>query len=64
MPQGWVLGVLWGVGGQIVFLSEINQRSCVSNLHEWHMQQHNFLGPYPLGPWGEAKGQISLNLNY
>ena len=23
------------------------------------MQQHNFLGPRPLGPWERAKGQIS-----
>ena len=27
----------------------------MSNLHQWHMQQHNFFGPHPLGPWGGAK---------
>ena len=64
MPQGRDLGVLWG--GQ--FFSEIlkfNQSWCVSNLHEWHMHQHNFFGS--LTPWGcggGSKGQISLNLNY
>ena len=36
----------------------------MSYLHEWHMQQHIILAPRPLGPWGGAKGQISLNLNY
>ena len=27
----------------------------MSNLHQWHMQRHNFLGPHSLGPWGGAK---------
>ena len=27
----------------------------MSSLHQWHMQQHNFFGPHPLGPWGGAK---------
>ena len=63
MPQGRDLGVLWGVEGSIFFL-KFNQSWCVSYLHGWHMQQHNILGPRPLGPWGGAKGQISLNLNY
>ena len=27
----------------------------MSNLHQWHMQQHIFFGPLPLGPWGGAK---------
>ena len=27
----------------------------MSNLHQWHMQRHNFFGPHPLGPWGGAK---------
>ena len=27
----------------------------MSNLHQWHMQQHNFFSPHPLGPWGGAK---------
>ena len=33
----------------------VDQIRCVSNLHEWHMQRHHFLGPHPLGPWGGAK---------
>ena len=62
MPQGWDLGVLWGNGGVNSF-SEI-QPELVCELHKWHMQQHNFWVPHPLGPWGGAKGQISLNLLY
>ena len=53
MPQGWDLGVPWGV--QKLFLPKFNQIWCVSYLHEWHMQGHNFLGPRLLGPWGGAK---------
>ena len=53
MPQGWDLGVPWGVGGQF-FPPEI-QPDLEFELHEWHMQRHNFLGPCPLGPWGGAK---------
>ena len=53
MPQGWELGVPLGV--QIFFLSKFNQIWCVSYLHEWHMQSHNFFGHGPLGPWGGAK---------
>ena len=56
MPQGWDLGVRWGVGGVKFLLSpKFNQSWCVSYLHELHMQRHNFLGPHPLGPWGGAK---------
>ena len=55
MPQGSDLGVLWGFGGQIFFFSKFDQILCVSYLHEWHMHQHHFLGPRPLGPWGGAK---------
>ena len=43
----------WGV--QKLFFPKFNQIWCVSNLHEWHMQQHNFFGSHPLGPWGGAK---------
>ena len=34
---------------------KFNQIWCVSYLHQWHMQRHNFFGPHPLGPWGGAK---------
>ena len=33
--------------GRVNFFSEINQSWCVSYLHEWHMQRHNFWGPPP-----------------
>ena len=53
MPQGWDLGISWGVGwGQKTFSPKFNQIWYVSYLHEWHMQRHNFLGPHLLGPWG------------
>ena len=64
MPQGWDLGVPWGDGVQIFFSPKFNQIWCVSYLHEWHMQRHNFIRPYPWGPGEGPKGQISLNLNY
>ena len=50
MPQGWDLGVLWGDGGGSIFFLKFNQSWCVSYLHEWHMQQHSFLGPLGEGP--------------
>ena len=50
------LGGTVGVGGSKFFFSpKFNQIWCVSYLHEWHVQQHNFLGPRLLGPWGGAK---------
>ena len=50
MPQGWDLGVPWGGWGvKNLFFPKFNQIWCVSYLHEWHMQQHNFLGPRLLG---------------
>ena len=58
MPQGSDLGVPWGGGvewSKKNFVPKFNQIWCVSNLHQWHMQQHNFLDPHPLGPWGGAK---------
>ena len=56
MPQGWDLGVPWGVGGsQKIFFLKFNQIWCVSYLHECHIQLHSFLGPGPLGPWGGVK---------
>ena len=64
MPQGSDLGVPWGLSGQKNFFPKFNQIWCVSNLHQWHMQQHNFLVPTPWGPGEGPKGQISLNLNH
>ena len=56
MPQGSDLGVPWGVEwSKKNFFPKFNQIWCVSNLHQCHMQRHNFLGPNPLGPWGGAK---------
>ena len=56
MPQGSDLGVPWGVEwSKKNFFPKFNQIWCVSNLHQWHMQRHNFSGPNPLGPWGGAK---------
>ena len=56
MPQGSDLGVSWGVEwSKKSFFLKFNQIWCVSNLHQWHMQQHNFFCPHPLGPWGGAK---------
>ena len=55
IPQGSDLGVPWGVEWSIFFLPKFNQIWCVSNLHQWHMQRHNFLDPHPLGPSGGAK---------
>ena len=55
------------VGGWVVqknFFPKFNQIWCVSNLHQWHMQQHNFLVPTPWGPGEWPEGQISLNLNH
>ena len=65
MPQEWDLGVPGGVGGSKNFFPKFNQIWCVSYLHEWHLQRHNFLGvPASWGLGEGPKGQISLNLNY
>ena len=53
MPQGSDLGYRGGLSGPKNFFSKFNQIWCVSNLHQWHMQRHNFL--VTLGPWGGAK---------
>ena len=58
MPQGWDLGVPWGVGGGgggQIFFPKFIQIWCASYLHEWHMHRRHFLGPRPLGPWGGVK---------
>ena len=54
MPQGWDLGVRWGVGG-VNFFPKFNQIWCMSYLNEWHMYRLYFLGSGPLGLWGGAK---------
>ena len=41
-----------GVGEVEKKFPKFNQIQCVSDLHEWHMHWHNFLGPRPLGPFG------------
>ena len=53
MPQGSDLVVNF-------FFPKFNQIWCVSYLHQWHMQRHNFFGPHPLGPWGGAKRSIII----
>ena len=58
MPQGWDFGIPLGVWWGQIFSHKFNQSLYVSNLHEWHMQRHNFLGPRLLGPWGGAKRSI------
>ena len=50
MPQGSDLGVPWGVEWSNCFFPKFNQIWCVSNLHQWHMQQHNFWAPTPWSP--------------
>ena len=54
MPQGWDLGVPWGLGVKKI-PPKFSQIWCVSYLHERHKQRHNFLGASLLGPWGGAK---------
>ena len=44
-----------GVEGSFFFLPKFNQSWCVSYLHEWHMQLHNFLGPRPPGALGRGQ---------
>ena len=53
-PRGRTWGYRGGLSGQKKN-PKFNQIWCVSNLHQLHMQRHNFLGPHPLGPWGGAK---------
>ena len=55
MRQGWDLGVPCGGGGGGGGVGEVKKNWRVSDLHEWHMHRHNFLGPHPLGPWEGAK---------
>ena len=55
MPQGSDLGTVGVEWSKKKKFTKFNQIWCVSNLHQWHMQWHNFLDPHPLGPWGGAK---------
>ena len=48
-------GTVGGLSGQKFFFRKFNQIWCVSYLHQWHMQPHNFLDLHPLGLWGGAK---------
>ena len=54
MPQEWGYRGDWGCWGVKIFSSEI-QPNLVCEIHEWHMQGHNFFGLQPPGPWGGAK---------
>ena len=54
-PRDGTWGYHGGLGGPKTFFPKFNQIWCVSYLHVWHMQWHNFLGPRLLGPWGGAK---------
>ena len=43
LPQGWDLGVWWGVrGSKKTFFPKSNQSWCMSYLHKWRMQRPNF----------------------
>ena len=57
-------GTVGGWGGSKTVFPKYNQIWCVSYLHEWHMQRHNFWVRASLGLGEGPKGQISLNLNY
>ena len=54
MPQWTDLEVPWGLRGvKKTFFPKFNQIWCVSYLHEWHMQRHNFWVP---ASWGLGEG--------
>ena len=55
MPQGLDRGTVGVGGGGQKKIRKFNQIWCVSNLNEWHMHRHHFLGSSPLGPGGGAK---------
>ena len=50
----------WGVKKKFPKFNRFSE----SYLHEWHMQQLNFLVPASWGLGEGPKGKISLNLNY
>ena len=47
-------GTVGGWGRGSIFFSEIQPELVSSYLHEWHMQQHSFLGPPSPGALGEG----------
>ena len=65
MPQGWDLGVLWGVVGSKNFFFRNSTRFgvCVTYMNGI-CNGTIFWVPAPWGPGEGPKGQISLNLNY
>ena len=48
-PGVGLRGTVGGWGSKKKF-PKFSQIWCVSYIHEWHMQRHNFLGPRLLGP--------------
>ena len=65
MPQGWDLGVPWGVGDPNFFFSKIQPDLVCELLTSMaHATAQFFVVPTPWGPGEGPKGQISLNLNY
>ena len=44
-------------GGLKIVFPKFNKSWCVSNLHEWHMQRHNLLGPRPPRALGRGQSQ-------
>ena len=62
-PGVGLVGTMGGLGSKI-FFSKFNQIWCVSYLHKWYMQRHDFRVPASWGLGEGPKGQISLNLNY
>ena len=63
-PGGGTWGYFGGVGGVTKKIPRFIQSWCVSYLHEWHMQWHNFFGPGPPEALGRRQKVKSLNLNY
>ena len=55
MPQGWDLGVRWGVGGSKNFFSQIQPDLMCGLLTSMTHATVQFFGPRLLGPWGGAK---------
>ena len=53
MPQGWDLGVLWGV--EVHFFPQIQPDLVCELLTSMAHATAQFLGPRLLGPWGGAK---------
>ena len=65
MPQGWDLGVPWGVVGSKIFFFRNSTRFGVWVTYMNGICNGTIFGvPAPWGPGEGPKGQISLNLNY